>query len=193
MKFKEFFEYYLDALRKYIVFEGRASRKDFWLFVLINTIITAAIRLVEAIVGMDDGFISSLYTIAMMCPNITLNTRRLHDVNKSGWWQLASVVPLLNLYYFYILLIKRGDSEANKFGAPTGAAVEAKPVYGEYTVSAEEPKATEKADSYVAPVPNEFSSYEMCPAPAAKKCSACGTEIVGDAKFCSECGAPVNK
>lgn len=193
-KFKEFVNCYLDAWHKYLNFNGRSTRKDYWGFFLINILVSALIALAEVIVGMGDGFISSLYALAVICPNITLCTRRLHDVGRSGWWQLASIVPLLNFYLLYLLWIKPGTEGDNKFGSPARAE---QPVYGAYSI----------------PVENEFSSYEMCPAPKPaepeaepvvqpepavekpelpqlkKKCTSCGAEIKITAKFCNECGA----
>lgn len=188
-KFKEFIGCYLDAWHKYFAFNGRATRKDYWGFFLINILVAAVIALAEVIVGMDDGFISSIYALAVICPNITLCTRRLHDVGKSGWWQIANVVPLVNFYLLYLLWIKPGTDGENKFG-PAAAKAEP-PVYGAYSI----------------PMDNEFSSYEMCPTPKPaepvqqepsaeepalpqlkKKCVSCGAEIKVTAKFCSECG-----
>ena len=180
-KFKEFVNCYLDAWRNYHGFSGRASRKDYCGFVLINFLVNFVILLVEAILGMDDGFISSLYSLAVICPNLALTARRLHDTGRSGWWQLGLIVPLLCFYPLYLLWIKKGSNEVNKYGAPvTAAAAEA--VYGEYSV----------------PVANEFSGYEMCPAPQPvqpekPKCASCGSELEDAVKFCSNCGAPVEK
>jgi len=185
---------YLDAFRKYTGFTGRATRRDYWSFVIVSMVVTFVIVLAETIVGIKDSFISTLYSLAIICPGIALCTRRLHDVNKSGWWQLASVVPLLNLFYLYLLWIKPGTPESNKFGAPAASAAAAsQPLYGAYSV----------------PVENEFSGYEMCPTPKAEaqpesepepeaaaelpKCAACGAVLEANAKFCSECGSPINK
>lgn len=179
-KFKEFVNCYLDAWRKYVKFDGRATRKDYWGFFLINVLVSAVIGLVEIILGMDNAFFSSLYAVAVICPNITLCCRRLHDGNRSGWWQLASAVPLLNFYLIYLLWFKPGTTGENKFGAAAAAAT---PVYGAYSV----------------PVANEFSAHEMCPLPKAEsaveapKCAQCGEKLESGAKFCSNCGSPAVK
>ena len=72
--------------------------------------------------------------------------------------------------------IKKGSDSSNRFGSSTAKQ---QPVYGAYSV----------------PVQNEFSDYQMCPTPALqpKRCASCGTEIEPNAKFCTECGAPVGK
>lgn len=197
-KIMDAFGRYLDAFRKYTVFNGRATRRDYWSFILVNMVVALLIGLVEEIIGMDDDFLSSIYSLAIVCPNITLTTRRLHDVNRSGWWQLAIIVPLLNFYLAYLVWIKPGTTGDNKFGAAVAAA---ETVYGAYSV----------------PVANEFSGYEMCPSPkpAAQPelnvqpeaepapvpelvaeiphCASCGAALEPNAKFCSECGSPVNK
>jgi len=191
----EFLNYYLDAFRKYNKTQGRATRKDYWMFVLINMLVGYVLGFVENILGMESGFVSSLYTLAVICPNICLCTRRLHDVDKSGWWQLAIMVPFLNIYVLYLLWIKPGTPGSNRFGAPVAAAAAAaaEPVYGEYSVPAEEPKPETESAAYVPQLTNEFSSYEMCPVPKAAKCEYCCEKLEDGAKFCSECGAPVKK
>ncbi len=85
--------YYLDVLKKYAVFSGRARRKEYWLFVLFNAIFAILLTVVDAMVGTYDpatqsGVISSLYSLAVFLPSLAVTVRRLHDTDRSGWWVL---------------------------------------------------------------------------------------------------------
>ena len=167
------------------------------MFVLFNLVAAFIIERVSAILGI--GLLSTLYSCAVLCPSVCLNIRRLHDVDKSGWWLLLMLVPLANFYAMYLIWFKKGTEGSNRFGAPSADAVSAataaseKAVYGEYTVKPEEPKDYEP---YMPPMENQFSGYDMCPKPQSVKaanCAYCGEELESGAKFCSNCGAPVGK
>ncbi|SMC67039.1 DUF805 domain-containing protein [Polynucleobacter kasalickyi] len=99
------------CFNKYLQFEGRASRSEYWWFFLF--MILAII--VAEILGQNIGTIVGL---GLMLPHLTVEVRRLHDINKSGWWVLLKLIPLLNLLLLY-WLIKRGDPKINQFGAPS--------------------------------------------------------------------------
>ena len=78
--------WYLDVLKKYAVFSnGRSRRKEYWMFFLINIIIAIVLGFIEGIMG-GPGIISSLYSLAVLLPEIGVSIRRLHDTNRSGWW-----------------------------------------------------------------------------------------------------------
>ncbi len=85
--------WYLKVLKKYAVFSGRARRKEYWMFVLFNTIITFALGLVAAIMGSDWNVLSDIYQFAIIIPTVAVGFRRVHDTNRSGWWWFL-VVPL---------------------------------------------------------------------------------------------------
>jgi uncharacterized membrane protein YhaH (DUF805 family) len=114
--------YYLDVLKKYVVFNGRTSRKEYWMFVLFNTLIIIGLIIIEGMLGMREhnsrGPLTSLYNLAVLLPSIGVAIRRMHDVNKSGWY---SIIPIYNL----ILALTAGTKGANKYGSdpwePTGA------------------------------------------------------------------------
>lgn len=116
------------VLSKYAIFSGRASRSEFWWWVLFTLIVIAATRLIDgAIVGPMLGFdsfqseagqpLSLLVSLALLLPSIAVAARRLHDIGRSGWWLLIGLVPLIGwlvLIYFYI----QPSDETNSHGSP---------------------------------------------------------------------------
>lgn len=131
--------WYVNCFRKYAVFSGRARRTEYWMFVLINTLIMIALLLPMAvfaasldsensaatssdanpiIVALFFIFFSVylLYLLAMFIPMLAVTVRRLHDTGRSGWWYLLNFVPLGNwvLFVFFCLDSEQGD---NDYGA----------------------------------------------------------------------------
>lgn len=108
--------WYLEVLRKYAVFSGRARRKEYWMFFLFNIIIAAAIGFVLGFIGAIIGIgtalstpVSGLYSLATIIPSIAVGVRRMHDIGRSGWWILF---PLVNIVFLFL------DSEPseNQYG-----------------------------------------------------------------------------
>ena len=96
------FNYYLDPITKhYFDFDGVAERKPFWMFVLINFLISLALTIVLAVVHLRQ--LSGLYSLAILLPALGLAVRRLHDIGKSGWWVLVGFVPILGWIYLIYL------------------------------------------------------------------------------------------
>ena len=107
--------WYLEVLKNYAKFTGRARRKEYWMFVLFNTIILIVLSIIDAMIGTSIGVLSSIYMLAVLVPSIAVGVRRLHDIDKSGWWMLIAAVPLLGLVLFVFLMF---DSKPgpNRFG-----------------------------------------------------------------------------
>ena len=101
--------WYIDVLKKYAVFGGRARRKEFWIFFLINFILDIIIGFLEGLAG-SPGFVSVIYNLAVFIPSIAVGVRRMHDTDRSGWWVLLPVVNIV----FLCLDSQAGD---NRFGA----------------------------------------------------------------------------
>ena len=85
--------YYFDVLKRYADFDGRARRKEFWMFILFNTIVTYALLFVG--IKLEFPLLSSIYSFAVLLPYFGVLIRRMHDAGKSGWFCL---IPFYNIY-----------------------------------------------------------------------------------------------
>ena len=89
-------KYFLYCLKHYADFGGRASRSEFWYFRLFNVLTFIGIYLIiiaiKRVTGIDLGFLRFAYPIALFIPNLAVSARRLHDTNRSGWWQLLTII-----------------------------------------------------------------------------------------------------
>ncbi len=88
--------WYIEVLKKYAVFSGRARRKEYWFFVLFSTIVSVLITVVDLLIGTYNpvtgaGILGGLYSLAIFIPYIAVTVRRLHDTDKSGWWILMPI------------------------------------------------------------------------------------------------------
>ena len=113
-----FFDAVKSAFSKYATFSGRASRSEFWffyLFLLIASFITAIID--AAVLGNQNSFLTAILFLATLLPLIAITTRRLHDTNRSGWWQLLPLIPLVGAIILIIWLCTAGTPGSNRFGS----------------------------------------------------------------------------
>jgi uncharacterized membrane protein YhaH (DUF805 family) len=85
------------GLRKYAVFQGRARRSEYWFFILFTVLVSIVAGLLDGIVfgGMETGPLGTVTSLALILPTIAVAARRLHDTDRSGWWQLIVFVPAL--------------------------------------------------------------------------------------------------
>ena len=94
--------WYLQGLRKYAAFSGRARRREFWMFELINSLIVFALFVIAVLAGKAGfGYLLGLpivYSLATVIPSFAKLVRRLHDTNHSGWWFLIGVIPVVGRY-----------------------------------------------------------------------------------------------
>ena len=115
--------WYIDVLKKYATFNGRASRSEYWMFTLINTLIIIALSILgnvlvsaaPAAAGIF-GILMIVYVLATLLPSIAVGVRRLHDTDRSGWWMLIAIVPLVSLILIVFFAMK-GTEGDNRFGA----------------------------------------------------------------------------
>lgn len=111
-------EAYKRFFRNYTNFSGRSTRSDYWYVVLANIIIGIIIGVVDELLGLSESTItiSTIYTLATIIPGLALMIRRLHDINKSGWWYFISFIPLLGGIILLVFLCTKSVDENNKYG-----------------------------------------------------------------------------
>ena len=109
-------EWYISVLKKYSDFSGRASRREYWMFFLINLLVSVGVSIVGNMMRMSS--LSSLYSLAVLLPSLAVGVRRLHDIGKSGWMMLVSLIPLIGIIRLIILLATSGDEGENEYGLP---------------------------------------------------------------------------
>ncbi|MDE6624105.1 MAG: DUF805 domain-containing protein [Alistipes sp.] len=108
--------WYLLVLKEhYADFKGRARRKEYWMFVLFNFIVSVVISLIGG--GLGIKWLSGLYSLAVFVPSLALTARRLHDIGKSGWWMLIAFIPVVGAIWLLVLLCLDSQAETNKWGA----------------------------------------------------------------------------
>lgn len=121
--------WYLEVLKKYAVFSGRARRKEYWMFVLINILVALLLGLIEGIAGIapetTESVLATLYSLAVLLPSIAVGARRLHDTGRSGWWLLIGIVPLIGALVLLIFFVQDSEPGANQYGPNPKEAVSA--------------------------------------------------------------------
>lgn len=93
---------------KYVVFEGRALRSEFWYFQLFTLIVNLVL---SAILSP----LSAAFGLAVLLPSLAVGARRLHDIGRSGWWQLLWLVPIIGAIVLIIWWATKGEGD-NRFG-----------------------------------------------------------------------------
>jgi uncharacterized membrane protein YhaH (DUF805 family) len=107
--------YYTDALKKYAVFSGRASRKQYWMFVLFNLIVSIIVGIIGYIIDMTT--IGNLYALAVLIPGIAIGVRRLHDIGRTGWWVLLSLIPIIGWIVLLVFSVQDSQAGDNQYGS----------------------------------------------------------------------------
>ncbi len=108
--------WYLKVLKDYVNFQGRARRKEYWMYVLISIPIILVLYLLESLMGIN-GVLTFVYSLAVLLPGLGVIVRRLHDTDRSGWWILIGLVPFVGSIILIVFLCLEGTPGDNRFGS----------------------------------------------------------------------------
>lgn len=106
---------YVGVLKKYTAFEGRAGRREFWSFALVNFIVSVLLNWILPALG-------AIYSLAVLLPSLAVGVRRLHDINRTGWWLLIGFIPVIGFIVLLVFAIQKGDAGSNRYGASSGGS-----------------------------------------------------------------------
>ena len=114
--------WYLYVLKNYATFSGRARRKEYWMFFLFNVLISLGLGVLDVVAGTysveyETEFFSGLYSLLVLIPSIAVSVRRLHDTNRSGWWIVISLIPIIGVLVLFVFTCLDSQPGTNRFGA----------------------------------------------------------------------------
>ncbi|MFF8381780.1 DUF805 domain-containing protein [Streptomyces sp. NPDC015661] len=113
--------WYVEVLKKYVVFSGRARRKEHWMFFLFNIIAVIVVATVDLAIG-TFPLLYPIYFLAVLLPHLGVTVRRLHDTGRSGWFILLSLIPLVGGIILIVFLATESEERPNAYGPNPKAA-----------------------------------------------------------------------
>lgn len=102
---------------KYVTFSGRARRAEYWWFVLFTTLASIVLTIIDlGVMGSEMGLLSNLWSLAVLLPSLAAGSRRLHDTDRSAWWLLIALIPLIGIIVLIVFFAQKGTDGGNRFG-----------------------------------------------------------------------------
>jgi len=115
MNFQDFIQNYVKAMTvQYAGFQGRTLRSEFWLFQLAYFLLSLIVGFVDGLLGVG-GILSLIFILGHLVPCLAIGARRLHDTDRSGWWQLISLIPLIGFIVLIVFWCQKGTVGPNRF------------------------------------------------------------------------------
>ena len=142
---------YLAVLKNYATFSGRARRREYWMFQLINILIFIGLWLIGAMVDFV-VIIAGLYMLAMLVPSLAVSVRRLHDTGRSGWWILLNLVPFVGGIIVLVFMCLDSAPGDNTYGSnPKGMTTPVAPTMPAQAQVAPAPAPAPVAEAPIVP------------------------------------------
>jgi len=113
--------WFITALKKYAVFSGRSRRSEYWYFGLFYLIIYVLLAFVDGIAGTYNemssvGLLTGIFALGMLIPSLAVSVRRLHDTDRTGWWLLVALIPLIGAIVLIVFSVQDSGAGTNRFG-----------------------------------------------------------------------------
>ena len=103
---------------KYVTFSGRARRAEYWWFILATILISIVLTIIDiGVLNSEFGLLGNIWSLAVFLPSLAAASRRLHDTDRSAWWLLIMLIPVIGAIVLIVFLATRGNEGANRFGA----------------------------------------------------------------------------
>ncbi len=114
--------WYLIAPKKYAVFSGRSRRKEYWYFYLFYILFIFVLSFIDVMIGTYDevveiGLFGGVFVLFMLIPLLATSVRRLHDTDRSGWWLLINLIPLIGVIVFTVFTLQDSKPGENQYGS----------------------------------------------------------------------------
>jgi uncharacterized membrane protein YhaH (DUF805 family) len=112
-------EWAIMPLKRYAEFSGRTRRKEYWLFLLLTIGLGIVAGIIDrALLGATAyGPVTAILYLGLLVPSIAVSIRRLHDTDRSGWWLLIALIPLVGAIILIVFYATDGTKGSNRFGA----------------------------------------------------------------------------
>lgn len=107
--------WYIGVLKNYVGFSGRARRTEFWMFVLFNVIVSVILSIIDRLIG--NNILGYIYALAVLLPSLAVAVRRLHDTDRTGWWILIGLIPVIGAIVLIVFYAMPGTVGPNRYGA----------------------------------------------------------------------------
>ncbi len=107
----------------YVIFDGRASRPAYWWWFLFGILVGFAAGILDAIIFSGSEALTIVVSLGLLLPNISVGIRRLHDTNRSGWWLLIGIIPIIGAIVLIVLFVQKSDPGNNSYGPPMAEGV----------------------------------------------------------------------
>ncbi len=172
------FEFYIHTLKRFVDFDGRSRRLEFWAFTITNMIVGSIFLAFDHLVGTYDpetpmGLFNSIYALLVFLPSLSVSVRRLHDVGYSGWMLLFALIPIVGWIWFIITAATEGQGYSNKYGPNPKKRAENK-------TQSQQPE--QKPEAMESGNPLSLKKHQGF------QCRKCNKNVSPDDSFCWNCG-----